>query len=456
MAAGASLLFCGAAVQAQTVDALLDKLVDKGVLSVKEANQLREESDKNFTTAHASKTGMPDWVTALKIYGDFRGRFEGFYGQDAVVYERNRFRYRARVGLTATLKDQLELGIRLTSDEANSSPANSGGDPLSGNTTFNNNASKKFLYIDQAYGKWTPQGTGPIQASLTIGKMESPYVFSDMVFDSDYTPEGAAIKLGYNISDNHALSVVGGAFVLNELGASIQTNAYYMAVQGRYDAKWSSKVMSSVGVGTVLLENKNSLTPASIPLGNSGNHHRADGSPEYEINPIIVDASVTYTLASFPLYNGAFPIKLGGEYMVNPCAPDGIDKNNAAGYQVVNNYAWSAGIQFGKSGKKGTWDVSYVYKWLGSDAQWDQFVDSDFGACYQGYSDPTGNAARKNGYRPGTNVKGSIVKVSWSPYDALTLSGKVFFTDLIDPVANSAGNSASGMTRMQLDAMLKF
>ena len=37
---------------AQSVDTLLDKLVEKGVLTTKEAQVLREESDKDFTRAY--------------------------------------------------------------------------------------------------------------------------------------------------------------------------------------------------------------------------------------------------------------------------------------------------------------------------------------------------------------------------------------------------------------------
>ena len=62
--------------QAQAVDSLLDKLVDKGVLTPKEATELRTEADHNFTKAYQVKSGMPDWVTALKINGDLRLRFE--------------------------------------------------------------------------------------------------------------------------------------------------------------------------------------------------------------------------------------------------------------------------------------------------------------------------------------------------------------------------------------------
>src|SRR5436190_13726180 len=73
----ASIAF-GTSALAQSSDALLDKLVEKGILTTKEANELKEETDKGFTTAYSVKSGMPDWVTALRFNGDFRGRYENF------------------------------------------------------------------------------------------------------------------------------------------------------------------------------------------------------------------------------------------------------------------------------------------------------------------------------------------------------------------------------------------
>src|SRR2546425_1572488 len=104
---------CVTTGQAQSVDALLDKLVDKGVLTAKEAKELKEETDKDFTRAYASKSGMPDWVTALKINGDFRGRYEAHYferDEGPFAVQRDRFRYRVRLGAVATLKDDFEIG----------------------------------------------------------------------------------------------------------------------------------------------------------------------------------------------------------------------------------------------------------------------------------------------------------------------------------------------------------
>ena len=161
-------------------------------------------------------------------------------------------------------------------------------------------------------------------------------------------------------------------------------------------------------------------------------------------SPIVADASLTYSLESFPLYKGAFPIKVGGEFLHNPAADS------------ANSGYW-AGIQFGKSGKKGTWDLSYRYKYLEGDAWYEEFVDSDFGAYYRSATAaPLPNRATDGGgYRAGTNVKGHVVRASYSPYNGFTLGTSAFFTELVENPFEARGID-SGMTRLQVDASWKF
>jgi hypothetical protein len=462
-------------VQSQSVDALVDKLIDKGILTVKEANELRDEANKNFNDAFAVKSGMPEWVNVLKFSGDIRTRYEGFYS-DAMVEKidpatggsymdkfenRNRFRYRLRFGATVTMFDNLEAGFRLTSSDAS---GNFGGDPISGNTTFQNNASKKFVYFDTAYAKWYGLNTPTLSASVTAGKMENPFVTDDMVFDPDYTPEGAAIQSVFHVNDNHALNLNLGGFVLDETalsgsgagaGSGSGQNPYLLGAQLRWDAKWTPKWSSSIGLSYYSIQNPLSLYSAAVPDQNAGNTRTLSdtgiagtssfvprGSLLYGYQPFVVDGSLTYTLLSFPLYKGAFPIRVSGEYINNPSAPYTSDA-----------YAWNGGITFGKSGKRGTWEFSYLYKWLGGDAWYEELVDSDTGAIYAQI--PTGADGRAvySGYFAGTNVKGHVLRLAYSPYDALTLSAKAFLTQLIRPFEPQ---SVSQINRVQVDATLKF
>ena len=345
-------LFAGAAMlaslamqaRAQSSDALIDKLVQKGILTANEAKDLRDEADNDFKTAFQSKMGMPDWVTGYKISGDFRGRFEQFSGENNALIDRTRLRYRLRFGLTASLLDNLEAGFRLGSGDAKGVGSQSAaGNSVSANTTMQDNFSRKMVYIDAAYGKWTIVGAGDWLLAATFGKMDNPFQVTPMVFDPDITPEGGALTGGYTINDKHSIAFAGATFVMDEESGTTHDPFMYGG-QVLWNAKWSPKWASSLGVGALSIVNAEQLTTANVPYVNQGNT-RNNGVLQYNYNPIIADASVTYTLDSFPLYNCAFPIKLAGEFM-----------NNLGAGQNNNGY-W-AGIIFGKSGTKRTWDLT--------------------------------------------------------------------------------------------------
>lgn len=449
-ASAATALACVHQASAQSADALLDKLVDKGILTQEEATQLREESDKGFRAAYQSKSGLPDWVTSLKLNGDFRARYDALQGLGSDMMDRNRFRYRARLGVTALMWDNFEAGIRLTSSDPSGS---FGGDPISGNTTFQDNGSKKFLYLDLAYGKWTPLNTYSFKDTVGVGKFENAFTFSEMVFDTDYTPEGAFNQFTYTLNDHHSVKFNTAVAVMDELSGS-SNEPLLAGAQLQWDAIWMLKegrkvVESSLGVGFLGLRNPEKLTNTDVPNVNVGNRRDpVTGVLMYDYNPIIANASFGYTLESFPMFSGFFPIKVGGEFMHNPAAP-------------THNNGWWAGVSFGKPGKRRTWELAYKYKYLEGDAWYEEFVDSDFGAYYAKTPGLSGNTKAgwgkegKGGYGAGTNVKGHLIKASYSPYDALTLTLSYALSDLVDNENHQYGNSDT-IGRLQVDAVLKF
>src|SRR5688572_6281349 len=107
---------------AQSADALIDKLVEKGILSSREAQDLREETEKGFNAAYAVKSGMPDWVTGMRINGDLRARGDIFFADNPAFIDRTRFRYRARLGFTAVIQDNFEVGLRLATGAIGANP----------------------------------------------------------------------------------------------------------------------------------------------------------------------------------------------------------------------------------------------------------------------------------------------------------------------------------------------
>lgn len=431
-----AVILAGANAYGQSQDGLLDKLVSKGILTQDEAQDLRDEADEGFRRAFQAKTGMPDWVTSLKFAGDLRGRYEGFYTGQAAT--RNRYRYRLRYGVTAALADSIEVGFRLGSGDATAT----GGfiDPISTNQTLDNNGAKKGIFIDMAYAKWTPINTATWQAGLVAGKMENPFVTSDQVFDGDYTPEGIAFNAKYSFNDKHSLKGTAGAFVVDEVGASSR-DPYMIAAQLRFDSAWDEKQIwqSSFGVGIFSLVHDENLGNAAVPNINVGNtRNPAGGSSLTEgLNPIVVDGAVTRTLETFPFYTGKFPIKLAGDFMHNPAAE-------------ADNEGYSFGVTFGKSGKRKTWELTYRWKELQSDAWYEELVDSDAGAFY---STAFTNSGLGTGYRAGTNVRGHYIKGVYSPYDSFSL-GVTYFG--MEAIKENPAFSGSNIARLQVDAILKF
>ena len=480
----AALVVSTSGAYAQSADALLDKLVEKGVLTTKEAHDLRDEADKNYSQAHAMRNLMPDYVKSIKISGDLRLRYEGFFSDSTFKnpgttnkyqwQDRNRFRYRLRLGVTANMTDDLEVGAVLASGQLTTA----GGNALSANQTFTGNGANNYIWIQQAYGKWSPLSGPDWTATLIAGKMENPLQLDDMVFDPNYMPTGAGLQLGSRLSDQHSLKATGAAFFLND-NPDFGQAPYMLAGQLRWNATWSPKISSTLGASYLFLGNLTNLDNVSVPNLNGGNTRNIYGALTNQYTPVVLDAAFTYTAASFPLYKGPFPIRIGGAAMYNLSAPNS-EPNSQGYYSNTNFFAWNAGIVFGKAGKKGTWEVSYTYKWVGADAWYEEFQDNDFGALY--WQTPDSMVSSPNGflpatpiapplpypanqnlsyYVPGSNAKGHIVRFAWSPADAFTLSLKWLLTTPVTPYPHPK-NSVNGMSsfpvmsRVQVDATWKF
>lgn len=445
-------LFAGAAAlaalapqaHAQSSDALIDKLVDKGILTTDEAKDLRDESDKDFNTALQAKTGMPDWVTAYKIYGSFRGRFEQFSGNNAAAVTKTRERYRLLFGVTVSMQDNLEAGFRLGSGDQKGSAGQ--GNPLSQNSTMGNNWSDKGLYIDLAYGKWTPVSGGDWTVSTTFGKMERDVVFGNsswMIVDPDLTPEGGALQTTYAINQKNSLTLTGAGLVLASGISGTTHQPTLWGGQAAWNANWTDKWSSLLSVSEFTIVSPQQLSNANVTQINQGNTRYTSGSyigaPIYNFDPIIGDAGVTYMMDSFPLYAGACPIMLKGEAMHNPGAP----KNNN-GYWV--------GATLGKAGAKHTWDLSYRYEYLESDAWYDQLEDDDNCAYYQ--HAPAGGGS--SGYVGGTNIKGNFIKMDYAITDWVMFSASCYLNSLINSSVNGTKEPQSSAMHFFADIMLKF
>jgi len=158
------------------------------------------------SSADKWKLSLP--ITELELYGDVRLRYEYRGGQTSDNFvalrddwqERERERYRIRLGLRGTLLDDWFFGIRLETSQSPRSTNVTFGDDTSGSATAANNGPfskvNDGINVGQAYIGYR----GFPDITLTGGKMPNPLVSSIMVWDPDINPEGLAEQWKHSFS----------------------------------------------------------------------------------------------------------------------------------------------------------------------------------------------------------------------------------------------------------------
>lgn len=434
-----AVLTCQPVAHGQSADSLINKLVQKGILTTQEARDLQQETKQDFTKAFSAKIGLPDWVTGMKFGGDLRLRLDSIQSQGLSIPDRNRYRYRIRVGTAIDLKDDWQIGVFLTSSDPDATDAGKlgqAGDPISQNASFKDNGGKKWVFFDKVYARWTPIKTSDWLAVSTLGKMDNPFHFpSTMVFDKDYTPEGFSQELTHHFTKDQTVKLVFGGFALDEIPAS-NNDPVLLASQLRWDARWTPAWSTTLGVAGLSITGTRNLSSGNVPDIGQGNTRNAAGVLQGRFNDFYVDGGVTWKTPQFPFYRGEFPVTLSGDYLHNLS-------------QSSDNVGYSVGLQLGKAGKKGQWELNYRWTSLQGNAWYEEMAESDFGGFYAA-APVAGQAA---GYRSGTNVRGHWVKGSYAFTDAVTFSVAYFLTELIHP---SPANSDSGAGRLFVEAVWKF
>ena len=128
----------------------------------------------------------------LSISGDIRVREERWFGgpQDGSL-DRARARIRARINFLADLGPQFQTGLALASGDVF--------DPISTNNTLGVFYTRKPIAIDQAFVSYKPKEFKPL--TLTAGKFRYPWYNTELTWDKDLNPEGAAETLAFPLEN---------------------------------------------------------------------------------------------------------------------------------------------------------------------------------------------------------------------------------------------------------------
>ncbi|MBI2104094.1 MAG: putative porin [Candidatus Omnitrophica bacterium] len=337
---------------ASEMDVLLNKLVEKGILTAVEAQEVRHDV--------APELAAQDPTQRITLSGDLRLRNE--YRDRTDASNANRQRIRFRLGMKAAVTERLEVGARMATGGA-PGDLTEGSDPVSTNQTLSDTFAKKSFNLDQAYVKYSPSlPAEALHSTVWGGIFESPFVSTPLVWDPDLTFGGAAVQLAYALGPVEPF-LNGGVFPIDADGFGTD-NPSLWAVQGGVTVapELSTGVEMLDGmrlkVALAYYDYRNAVKNALI---NTQTGNTAAAEDFNELNPYLELASTAF---------GGTPIALWTDWVHNTAAPA-----QAGGHQF--------GVKLGKASvpwdlKEG-WELGYFYERLGADAAFDAFVDSDFG-----------------------------------------------------------------------------
>lgn len=373
-------------------------------------DQMREEI-RNEVMAKAQAEGwaapgaLPGWLDRIGLEGDLRLRYErdmfpagnetrlNLQAQGTNINntseDRERLRVRARLGTKLRISDTLSGGIRLTTGST--------GDPVSPNQTLGGSyaSSSKFSFaLDRAYLKYTPVPW----SSFSGGRIENPWLSTDLVWDSDFAFDGVVAATRHRIGDNLTGFATIGAFPIQE----VETNGSTVLAKSRWlygaqaGVEWMSDDKSACRVGLAYYDFRN-IQGVRNDLNSTAQNLTArqfyqKGNTVFDItNPAADPLTDLYGLASrFREVNltatadiatfSPVHVMLTGDYVKNT----GFNEREVLALNpsspVGGNTGWMARLLVGmpETTRMNDWNVFGAYKYLETNAVLDAYTDSDF------------------------------------------------------------------------------
>ncbi len=352
--------------------------------------QRRSESPAPAAVAHKKKAKKKA-AGGISVKGDFRYRYE-MIDQDGSA-ERHRNRIRARVGLAGRVNDSVTAGVQL---------ATGGDSPTTTNQTLDDGFSTKDFGLDLAFVTWAASDS----AKITAGKMKNPMHRvggGGLVWDGDLNPEGLALAFS-----NGSLFVNAAGLYVEERPSS--SDSFMLGGQAGINTRLNNASVKA-GVGYYAYTNTRGNSPFYDGRPN-GNSVDIDGN-------LVNDYKLLELFAELRTELGDMPFSVFADWVQNT-EVDLFDS------------AYAFGVKLGKAGAPGSWDVSWIYQDVESDAVLGAFSDSDFGGG-------------------GTDVKGHIFNARYSVAKNW-IAGMTYYLNEFDENVGAKKD----YKRLQADLQFKF
>ena len=394
-------------------DALVDGLVQEGLLSHAQADRIREKVDEAEAQTPSSKIALSDAVQKLTFYGDGRLRFDSAtqHNHYAAPVVNDRERYRLRLGADYQYADNLKAGFELESGTTDDSA----------NQTFGSTFTKASINVGKIYLRWDPTDW----LGLEAGKFTNPwYTTTDMVYSFDLNPEGGAELLNFHPTDNLTVAFNAVQYIYANANESTTTeginNSDTFIIGNQLPVTWkitkdlTFKIAPGftfyTGGGNTNYDGgipTNPTTSGTVgtPPGGSQTVTVSPGTGNSSIDPVFVSPKEADDLAVFSA-PGEFNFLLAGVNMrpywdfewntegkkriqdvyLDPTASAptvgtaaGVASQNRA---LGDNLAWALGLQVGQNKRKGDWSGLIEFRQIGLGAVDQNINGTDYADSY--------------------------------------------------------------------------
>jgi len=390
------------------IDILVDKLVEKGILSRSEANEVlnetKQEVEQQAMAVKAGDSQLPRWIEKMDVKGSLRLRHHMSTvhpGEDD-----NKQRLKFSIGATTEVNDKVKLGFGLATGSSDS--------PTSTNQDLESEFQSKNIWLDYAYAEYEPTEW----LTFKGGKFKSPFLHTDMLLDGDIRFDGFAAKATHKILQDSdmptELFLTAGYFPIDNNSAG-ESDVYLTVIQGGKKVKFGDFAKLKSGLAYYNFHGLEGYSKAALAEDKGTNTAIAGGiANDFQIiSPIM---KLTFN----DLLGFGFPVSVIGEYAQNLV----IDNDD-------DNDAWRASIEFGgKVTKKEDWQLKVHYSRIERDAFFDAFPDGDF-----------------NG--GGTNARGWRTNLNYGVADNIVLGINYYSTAVVTGAENDE-------QILQGDIVLKF
>lgn len=362
----------------------------------------------------------------------------------------NRMRLRARLGVGATVSEDVLAALRFSTGNTT--------DRTSTNQTMGQSFNKYTVVLEQAYLSFRP--LGPV-ADFRGGRMPNPFFSTDLVWADDLGFEGVAVSGKQVFGGTSEAFATAGYFPLSEFKPGTSRSKAVVGLQAGAAMKWGNSGQLKVGLAVydyqnVAGEKETSANRATLSdyaaRYEYGAGFRQRGNTLFDVNEPFDSGTPVYGLASdFQVLNltavldlptlAGLPLTITADAVTNLAFNrDAIAKRTGFTLTDGRESGYLAKIALGQHTvrRKGEWNASLAYRYLGSDATLDAFTNSDFGLG-------------------GTNNQGFIVGGNYAIFNNTVLSARWMSSNQIDSYApGSSPVTKLSVDTLQFDLAVRF